>query len=283
MIPFPWLGSKVGMLDVILPNIPPHKHYVEPFAGAASVFFAKPLARLNTLNDIDENIVTFFRVLQDPEKTRTLLRRLRYTPYSRSEYRRACRMLHFRRSGNEVMRAWAFYVAQTMSVSHSYYYDKIGYGFGYSRQKKTVVYTTYFRRLRRLVEIAYKLRHAQIECVDGVALMRKFDTPDTFMFVDPPYISSTVRLKEAIYVKEYDDSLHERLLEFVVNAKAKIMIASYPNELYDSLLDRGWRRIDKQKVISAVRISPDESGPRRPRRIESVYINYELTKNHLLL
>jgi DNA adenine methylase len=283
MIPFPWLGSKVGMLDIILPNIPPHEHYIEPFAGAASVFFAKPLARLNTLNDIDENIVNFFRVLQDPEKSKALLRRLRYTPYSRSEYRRACRILHFGRSSNEVMRAWAFYVAQAMSVSHSYHYDKIGYGFGYSRQKRTVVYATYFRRLRRLIEIATKLRHAQIECIDGVELMRKFDSSDAFMFVDPPYISSTVRLKEAIYAKEYDDSLHERLLEFVVSAKAKIMIASYPNELYDSLLGRGWFRIDKQKVISAVRISPGESSPRRPKRIESVYINYEPPKSRLLL
>jgi DNA adenine methylase len=170
-----------------------------------------------------------------------------------------------------------------MSVSHSYHYDKIGYGFGYSRQKRTVVYATYFRRLQRLIEIATKLRHAQIECIDGVELMRKFDSSDAFMFVDPPYISSTVRLKEAIYAKEYDDSLHERLLEFVVSAKAKIMIASYPNELYDSLLGRGWFRIDKQKVISAVRISPGESSPRRPKRIESVYINYEPPKSRLLL
>ena len=271
------------MLDIILPNIPPHEHYVEPFAGTASVFFAKPLAQLNTLNDIDENIVNFFRVLQDPEKTRALLRRLRYTPYSRSEYRRACRMLHFSRSGNDVMRAWAFYVAQTMSVAHSYHYDKIGCGFGYSRQQKTVVYATYFRRLRRLAKMADKLRHAQIECIDGVELMRKFDSPNAFMFVDPPYISSTVRLKGTIYAREYDDYLHERLLEFAVSAKAKIMIASYPNELYDSLLGRGWLRIDKQKVISAVRISSEDKRLRRPRRVESAYINYKPPINTTLL
>jgi DNA adenine methylase len=283
MIPFPWLGSKVGMLDVILPNIPPHQHYVEPFAGAATVFLAKPLARLNTINDQDENIVTFFRVLQDPQKTQALLRRLKHTPYSRSEYRKACQLLSSGRPIGDVVRAWAFYVAQSMSVSHSYYYDPRGTGFGQSRRATTVVYTSYLGRIRRLLEIASKLRMAQIENIDGVLLMEKADSQDAFMFVDPPYISNTLRLKTKIYSSDYDDSLHERLMDFLLSAKAKIMLASYPCEFYDSLLDRGWIRIDKAKFITAVRVSPEVSSPKRPRRAESIYLNYRPPQSQLLL
>jgi DNA adenine methylase len=283
MIPFPWLGSKVGMLDIILPNIPPHEHYAEPFAGAATVFLAKPLARLNTINDRDENIVSFFRVLQEPRKTQALLRRLKYTPYSRSEYRKACMLLSSGRQLDDVVRAWAFYVAQSMSVSHSYYYDPRGTGFGQSRRPTTIVYSSYLGRIRRLLEIASKLRMAQIENIDGVRLMERFDSPDVFMFVDPPYISRTVRLKASIYSADYDDTLHERLMVFLLVAKAKIMLASYPCEFYDSLLDKGWVRIDKDKVISAVRVSSEPSSPRRPRRTESIYLNYKPPQSYLLL
>jgi len=271
------------MLDVILPNIPPHEHYVEPFAGAATVFLAKPLARLNTINDRDENIVTFFRVLQDPQKTQALLRRLKYTPYSRSEYRKACLLLSSGRPLDDVVRAWAFYVAQSMSVSHSYYYDPRGTGFGQSRRATSVVYSSYLGRIRRLLEIASKLRMSQIENIDGVRLMEKADSPDAFMFVDPPYISSTVRLKATIYSADYDDSLHERLMDFLLRARAKIMLASYPCEFYDSLLAKGWVRIDKAKVITAVRVSPDSSSPKRPRRTEAIYLNYVPPQSNLLL
>jgi DNA adenine methylase len=274
MIPFNWLGSKANMLDIILPNIPPHEHYVEPFAGAATVFFAKPPARLNTLNDTDENIVTFFRVLQDPKKTQTLLRRLKYTPYSRSEYRKACLLLSSDRPLDEVTRAWAFFVAQTMSVSHSYYYDPLGYGFGYSIRASTVVYSSYLGRIRRLVEVANRLRMAQIESVDGVKLMERLDHPDTFMFVDPPYITATLRHKRKIYSGDYDDHLHERIMDFLIRAKSKIMLASYPCEFYDSLLGRGWIRLDKPKMISAVRISPGQGDRQRPKRTESIYLNF---------
>jgi len=271
------------MLDIILRNIPPHEHYAEPFAGAATVFLAKPLARLNTINDRDENIVSFFRVLQEPRKTQALLRRLKYTPYSRSEYRKACMLLSSGRQLDDVVRAWAFYVAQSMSVSHSYYHDPRGTGFGQSRRPTTIVYSSYLGRIRRLLEIASKLRMAQIENIDGVRLMERVDSPDVFMFVDPPYISRTVRLKASIYSADYDDTLHERLMDFLLVAKAKIMLASYPCEFYDSLLDKGWVRIDKDKVISAVRVSPEPSSLRRPRRTESIYLNYKPPQSYLLL
>lgn len=74
--PFRYLGSKYYLLHKILPLIPPHNIYLEPFCGSATVFFVKDLAKINVLNDIDQNIVNFFRVLQDPEKTQ----RLRFNP-----------------------------------------------------------------------------------------------------------------------------------------------------------------------------------------------------------
>jgi DNA adenine methylase len=274
-VPFPWLGSKATMLDIILPNIPEHEHYVEPFCGTAVVYLRKPLAKLNTLNDIDGNIVNFFRVLQDPEKTRVLLRRLRYTPYAKLEYRKACLLLSSGREIDDVTRAWAFYVAQYMGMKQSYYADPNGEKIRYS---KTIdgghQYAKLVSKVRRLVENAEKLRHCQILNDDGVDVMKRFDSKETFMFIDPPYISSTVGGKSKIYAIEYNDELHNRIIDFVLSARSKIMLASYPNELYDRLLDYGWIRIDKNKLIYAGNYAPQGKRKNLPRRIESLYLNY---------
>ena len=274
-VPFGWLGSKATMLDIILPNIPEHKHYVEPFCGTAIVYLYKQPARINTLNDIDTNIVNFFRVLQDRDKTKELLRRLRYTPWAKAEYKRACLLLSSNREIDEITRAWAFYVAQCMSMKFSYYSDPNGSSFGYvlNIKRNYIVYRDFISRVRRLAENALKLRQCQILNDDGVEVMKRFDHEEAFMFVDPPYLSTTVRSKSRIYATEYNDELHHRLIDFVRNAKSKIMLASYPNEMYDRLLDCGWVRIDKVRCISAGYYTSKRK--KQLRRIESLYLNYQ--------
>jgi DNA adenine methylase len=274
-LPFGWLGSKATMLDVILPNIPEHKHYVEPFCGTAIVYLHKSPSRINTLNDIDENIVNFFRVLQDRDKTRELLRRLRYTPYAKSEYRKACLLLSSARNIDDVTRAWAFYVAQQMSMKISYYADPEGQYFRYirGRSKTGIAYRTLVNKVGRLMEIAIKMRQCQILNKDGLEVMKMLDHESVFMFIDPPYLSTTLRSKSKIYNTDYNDELHYKLIDFVRGAKSKIMLASYPNELYDQLLDYGWVRIDKMKLISAGNYTRNRK--RQPRRIESLYLNYQ--------
>jgi DNA adenine methylase len=273
--PFGWLGSKTSMLNIILPNIPKHKHYVEPFCGTAVVYLNKQPVKINTLNDLDGNIVNFFRVLQDRDKTIELLRRLRYTPWAKAEYKKACLLLSSNREIDEITRAWAFYVAQCMSMKISYYTDPNGNSFEYvcTTKKRHVGYHTFINKVRRLVESALKLRQCQILNDDGVEVMKRFDHEEAFMFVDPPYLSTTVRSKSNVYATKYDDELHYRLIDFVRNAKSKIMLASYPNELYDQLIDCGWIRIDKVKCISAGNYTYKRK--KQPRRIESLYLNYQ--------
>ena len=280
-VPFAWIGSKANMLDVIMPNIPEHKHYVEPFCGTAIVYLHKAPARISTLNDIDGHIVNFFRVLQDKDKTKDLLRRLRYTPWAKSEYRKACLLLSSNREMEDVTRAWAFYVAQYMSMKKSYYSDQQGRGFGYDRKisSGSPHYISFVGKVRRLVENAQKLRQCQVMNEDGVDVMRRFDGEETFMFVDPPYPSTTVRSKSRIYSTEYNDELHYRLIDFVMTAKSKIMLASYPNELYDKLLESSWIRIDKTKHISAGYYTSKRR--KQSRRIESLYLNYQPPTHHV--
>ncbi|PZQ45669.1 MAG: DNA methyltransferase, partial [Phenylobacterium zucineum] len=80
----PYFGGKQRIADRIVDMFPPHGHYVEPFAGGLSVLFAKPPARLETVNDLDGDIVNFWRVLR--EQPEDLIRACALTPHSRAEH-----------------------------------------------------------------------------------------------------------------------------------------------------------------------------------------------------
>jgi len=63
--PFGWPGGKSKLKKRIIAEIPPHKTYVEPFVGGGSVFFAKPLAEKNVINDLDKNLINFYKDLKN--------------------------------------------------------------------------------------------------------------------------------------------------------------------------------------------------------------------------
>ena len=77
-------GSKWSMADWIISHMPPHKTYLEPFFGSGAVFFNKTPSELETINDLDGDVVNLFRVIRDRPKE--LAHLVRWTPYSREEY-----------------------------------------------------------------------------------------------------------------------------------------------------------------------------------------------------
>ncbi|NCA17855.1 MAG: DNA adenine methylase, partial [Betaproteobacteria bacterium] len=118
--PISYYGGKQKQAHNIVPLIPKHTVYVEPFAGGAAVFFAKPWPNSQTnndyrevLNDKDERLINFYRVLQTPEKREALIERLNLTLYSEAEHAKAKDLA----SGDEVQRAWAYFVNISMSFS----------------------------------------------------------------------------------------------------------------------------------------------------------------------
>lgn len=86
--PFPYFGGKMTLAPRIVDLLPPHQHYIEPFAGSMSVLLAKPPVKFETVNDLDGRLMTFWRVLR--EQPAELIRRCALTPHSRAEYQR-CR------------------------------------------------------------------------------------------------------------------------------------------------------------------------------------------------
>ncbi len=108
MPPFRWPGGKGNLVKWIINYIPQGHTYVEPFAGAASVFWhlPKPFA-VEVLNDLDEDVINLYNVLKDNHKFEVLAHKLISTPYARAEFERAIQMLKSNYV-NDMDRAWAF-------------------------------------------------------------------------------------------------------------------------------------------------------------------------------
>jgi len=108
-----YFGGKWALAPWIMAHFPVHRVYVEPFGGAASVLLRKPRSRVEVYNDLDEEIVGIFRIVQSEKSCQALMRRLRRTPYSRREFERA-----FESSSDPIIRAQRAIIRAYQSFHH---------------------------------------------------------------------------------------------------------------------------------------------------------------------
>lgn len=252
-------GSKWRLADWIVSLMPPHKSYLEPFFGSGAVFFNKPRSRIETINDMDGEIVNLFRVVRDmPE---ALERAVALTPYSREEYERACK-LH--RAGGvsdpvELARLTLIRYSQTHG-SCSYYKS----GWKNDRAGREYAYAVrYWNQLPEWIAAAVeRLKEAQIEQTDAVELIRRFNNPDVLIYADPPYLLTT-RKQRQYNVEMEKEGQHKKLLEALLDHPGPVMLSGYDNELYNDML-KGW--------VTLHRKAQCECGG---ARMETLWLNYE--------
>jgi len=178
---FNYYGGKVRLAAKIIPLIPKHLVYVEPFAGGLAVFFQKPLVGsayyAEVVNDLNSDIVNFYQVLRDQGEE--LHRALDLTLYSREEYELA---IGVQEDGLEaVERARRFFV----NIRQSFGY-KINGGWG-----KSTIYPlhpkTYYNGKKRLFACTERFSRVYIENRDALQVIETWDSPNTFFYCDPPY------------------------------------------------------------------------------------------------
>ena len=243
MSPFQWPGGKGNLVKWIIKYIPHGHIYVEPFAGAASVFWhlPKPFA-VEVLNDLDNDVINLYKVLKDIHKYETLSHKLISTPYARAEFGRAIQMLKSA-DINDIDRAWAFFVIHNQGFS----------GFGrtesnwsrvlYSTNKDMAKNVSKWRsRLKILPFWHERLIKAHICNSDAIECIKYWDTADTVFYLDPPYILDT-RKTRSIYKKELDLSYHKRLVDTLLSVKGKVILSCYDHPTYDPLVETGWQKI----------------------------------------
>jgi DNA adenine methylase len=271
--PLRWYGGKCRLASKLLSFVPDHQTYVEVFAGGAALFFAKDTSPLEVINDLDSGIVNFYRVLRDPEKFRRFQFLVSLTPFSREEHE-LCRRT-WADSGDDIERAHRWFVVNRMC-----YGGIFDSGFGRSvtagRNGMATTVASYLSAIDRLPEIAARLTRVQIENQDFREIIKGYDRPETFFYLDPPYVLSTRKTKA--YRHEMTDDDHAELVELLLNMKGKAVLSGYSNLIYEPLESSGWARHDfKAKCTVANHIVKTECSATEfelddRERVETVWV-----------
>lgn len=234
---FRYPGSKWSIADWIIEHFPNNYEkmiYLEPFAGSGAVFFNKRPSAVETINDLDSDIVNLFSVLRN--RPNELKKALLLTPYSREEYDNS-----FEPADEPVEKARRYMVKTTQAIG-----AKLNGKCGWRNHKQMKIGGTACKWAGITDTIdaaATRLRGTtknlvQIEHMDALRLITKYNTPDALIYIDPPYVRSA-RKSGALYKCEMRDEQHVQLLKIISASRAKIIISGYRNELYDQYL-KGW-------------------------------------------
>jgi len=262
------MGGKHVMSKTIVKLIPPHKRYVEVFAGSAKVLFAKEPSKIEVINDADKKIANLyycvaFHFKEFWDKAKWLLHSRAITNHLKSKLQTST-SIEF----GDIEHAIATYYVLINSFSGS------KNGFRYERERashsqRITHKILYLRAIRK------RIKNVIIECKDFEELIKTWDTEETFFYCDPPYYQT-----EYYYDVSFKKEDHERLLEVLKQAKGKWMLSGYHNELYDKTL-KGYPYVEKQISKFAYGITRNAKNKTRPYATEVLWFNFEPDKNAL--
>jgi len=253
-------GGKWKLAPWVISHFPPHRVYVEPYGGGASVLMRKNRSYAEVYNDLDGEVVNIFRVLRDAETAEQLREAVSLTPFSRDDFeavysseakdpveRARCSIvksfmgfgtgsIHDHRPQGMRTRATRWAAAPTGFRNNSYR----------SGSTPATDWTRYPSQIPLFVE---RLRGVVIENRDALEVIAQHDAPDTLHYVDPPYIHSTrserVRGGRKGYLHEMTDEDHRQLAGLLHSLSGMVVLSGYPCGLYDEELYPDWKRLER--------------------------------------
>lgn len=259
--PITYYGGKQSMVKDILPLIPKHKIYVEPFFGGGAIFWAKEKSKVEVINDANMNIVNFYEVLK--HNYFDLRKKIEATLHSRDTYKKAMIIydLPYLFADDEVVRAWAFWV-----VTNQGFAAKIG-SWGYDKDKRAVTIQNKVDNFKE--ELSERLRYTQIEQNNAHKVILSRDTEETFNYVDPPYIDSNQG-----HYGGYSEDNYKRDLDALASIKGKFLLSSYESSILDKYTKKNkWFTKKFEKTLSA---SNGSKLTKRKKKIEVLTANYPI-------
>lgn len=271
--PFAYFGGKTTLAPRIVDLLPPHEHYLEPFCGGSSVLLAKRPSIMETVNDLDGRLMTFWRVLRD--RPEDLMRVCALTPHSRGEYQQ-CLDVESDPLGDELEVARRVWVRLSqgrggaqLRTGWRHYVKPRGTSIGMPGYLKAYV--------DRMAAVAERLAHVSLECRPALELIEQYGAVanGVLMYVDPPYLGSargSDGSKYRVDMPSADD--HRELADALRAARATVILSGYDSPLYTELYD-GWHRTTFTAATNG-----DAAG-NRGVRTEVLWSNRPLGEAHL--
>lgn len=232
--PVTYFGGKTLLAPWITSQFPKHQHYVEPFAGSLAVLLAKEPSAHETVNDLDEDLVTFWRVLR--ERPDELAWMCALTPHSRTE--QASANVREQPAGlDELERARRVWVQLTQgrggvrtNTGWRYYSKPVG---GTSMPKYLRGY------VERMEPVLSRLQSVSLECRDALEVITDYGRhEDVLLYVDPPYLGSA-RSSGGYRHEMKTDEQHRELAQQLRGCRSMVILSGYGSALYDEVYD-GW-------------------------------------------
>ena len=248
-------GSKWGKADWITSFFPPHHSYLEPFFGSGAVLFNKERSNIETVNDLDNNVVNLFEwIKRDPEK---LAHEIYYTPYARRVYENA----FVREPENSLEKAIFFYIRLNMGHGFKTSGERVGWKNDVQGRERAYAAKDWCEIPQKILQAAERLRGVQIDNRPALELIPRFNYKNVLIYCDPPYMFRTRHGKQ--YRCEMGDSDHEELLKALIKHKGYVVLSGYDTDLYNDML-KNWNRYETTSYTQA-----------QTKKQEVIWLNYD--------
>jgi DNA adenine methylase len=259
--PITYYGGKITMTKYILPLIPKHSSYVEPFLGGGAVFWVKEPSKTEVLNDFNNHVMNFYHVLKT--NFEALRKLVETTLHSRNTYKAALSMYQMPDLFSKTQRAWAFWTLTSQGFSGC-----IG-AWSYSRTGKKAKATA--NKCKAFTkELSIRLEKVVLECNDALKVIQSHDDKDTFFYIDPPYVGACQG-----HYKGYTEYDFEQLLDLLSNLDGKFLLSSYDSEMLQSFAKtNNWNTQYIEKPLTASKTTATNA--KRKKKIEVLTMNYNI-------
>lgn len=245
-------GSKWKLAPWIIAHFPTHRIYVEPFGGGAAVLLRKERAYSEVYNDLDQDLVSYFRILRNPDQAKRFAEAIHLTPFARDEFEAA-----YQPTDDDFERARRMVVRSFMGFGSDGTNPQVKTGFRANSNRSGTTPAGDWRNLPGgLTAIAERLRGVTIENRSAVDVMTQHDGSNVLHYVDPPYLpetrSSHCYRRGHGYRHELTPEEHHVLLAVLQDLDGMVVLSGYASELYDETLS-DWQVVDKATYADGAR------------------------------
>ena len=259
--PIAYYGGKQRLASKIVSLIPEHHLYAEPFFGGGAVFFHKEKSTKEIINDMNKELMNFYRVLQ--QDFPALKKEIQSSLHSRLLHRQALVIYRNPDLFSPLKRAWAIWVLANQSFT-----KMLGVSWGYDVKTNTMSTSLVAKRKNFSGAYVQRLQGVRIKCVDALEVIKDNDAKDSFFYCDPPYYNSHCRP-----YKGYTKQDFENLLHLLSSIKGKFLLSSYPSSLLTNYTKKHqWHTIQIKQKVTAARKKENLK-----RKIEVLTANYPIS------
>lgn len=259
--PLTYFGGKQQLAKHIVPVIPEHTLYCEPFFGGGAIYFAKEPSEIEVINDSNGDLINFYRIAQSENKA--LEREIKSTLCSRENHREARVILSYPKLFTDLKRAWAIWV-----LANEGYASRLDSDWGYDRKRNTSAKRLKNKRKDFTNDYTNRLEQTEIEHNDALKVIESRDSKESFFYCDPPYHNAHIG-----HYNGYNEQDFENLLKALSKIKGKFLLSSYPSELLNKYIQKNnWHTKHIEMPLSV--IAKYKTGK---KKIEVLTANYPIS------